>query len=477
VAGPHEDVELARRAAAGDGGAFATLYDRHERRAYNLCYRITGSPEDAADATQETFLKVLERLPSLGDRELNFGSYLLSAARNASYDAIERRRRAAPAGEIPDSAVPVAAGAAPDAPDMGALRAAHQEDIRAANALLPARQREALALRELADLSYDEVANVMGMNRNSVAQLISRARLNLRDGLRRGALVSIPAASPECESALPLLALAQDGALDDDTHADWLARHLAGCATCRVRVEAMEEAGAAYRLWLPLVPGVWLRAKIAKAAERTSARTRLARRRRFGGLAAAGAFVLATAGLVAADVVHAPVRAASPAVEAAALVATPTPSLSPTPAPKAHVRRRHRPAAKPMRVVAHHEPVATPAPVPTATPSPEPVVARQRPVRRRPVQAVPKPAEVVPDDAPVADPPAGGDPPVVTDPPPDDPPGPTCPTAATAAQVPGCPQPPPTGPACGGCTLVAPVKPVKPTKPARVRPPALTATP
>jgi RNA polymerase sigma factor (sigma-70 family) len=479
VAAPQEDVELARRAAAGDGGAFATLYDRHERRAYNLCYRITGSPEDAADATQETFLKVLERLPSLGDRELNFGSYLLSAARNASYDAIERRRRAAPAGEIPDSAVPVAAGAAPDAPDMGALRAAHHEDIRAANALLPPRQREALALRELADLSYDEVADVMGMNRNSVAQLISRARLNLRDGLRRGALVSIPAASPECESALPLLALAQDGALEDDTHADWLARHLAGCATCRVRVEAMEEAGAAYRLWLPLVPGFWLRAKVAKAAERTSARTRLAGRRRFGALAAAGAFVLATAALVAADVVHAPVRAASPAVKAA-LVVTPTPTPSATPAPKSHVRR-HRPAPQPVRVVAHHEPAATPAAVPTATPSPEPVVARERAVRRRPVQRAPKPsaepAEVIPDDTPVADPPAGGDPPVVTDPPPDDPPGPTCPTGATAAQVPGCPQPPPTGPACGGCTLVAPVKPVKPTKPVRVRPPALVATP
>jgi RNA polymerase sigma-70 factor (ECF subfamily) len=51
-----QDTVLARRAAAGDGAAFALLYDRHERRAYNLCYRITGSADDAADATQETFL-------------------------------------------------------------------------------------------------------------------------------------------------------------------------------------------------------------------------------------------------------------------------------------------------------------------------------------------------------------------------------------------------------------------------------------
>src|SRR3954452_7154894 len=120
-----DDVELARRAAAGERGAFATLYDRHERRAYNLCYRITGSPDDAADATQETFLRVLERLPGLAGRDVEFGSYVLSAARNASYDAIARRRRTAPAGEIPDSAVVVGGGAAPGGPDEGALGGVH----------------------------------------------------------------------------------------------------------------------------------------------------------------------------------------------------------------------------------------------------------------------------------------------------------------------------------------------------------------
>src|SRR4051794_35483512 len=291
-----DDVELARRAAAGERGAFATLYDRHERRAYNLCYRITGSPDDAADATQETFLKVLERLPGLAGRDVEFGSYLLSAARNASYDALARRRRTPPSGEIPDSAVFVGGGAEPGPADEGAVRAAHGEAVPAANAPPPPRPREALAPRGLGGLSYDEVADVMGMNRNSVAQLISRARLNLRDGLRRGALVSIPSASADCESALPLLALAQDDALDDRARADWLAGHLAGCAVCRLRVEAMEEAGAAYRLWLPLVPGFWLRAKVARAAERRFVRSRLSRRRRLAAVTGAGALLVAGAG-------------------------------------------------------------------------------------------------------------------------------------------------------------------------------------
>jgi RNA polymerase sigma factor (sigma-70 family) len=448
-----DDIELARRAAAGERGAFATLYDRHERRAYNLCYRITGSPDDAADATQETFLKVLERLPSLAGRDVEFGSYLLSAARNASYDALARRRRTAPAGEIPDSAMVVGGGAEPRPPDEGAIRAAHAEAVRAANALLPPRQREALALRELGELSYDQVADVMGMNRNSVAQLISRARLNLRDGMRRGALVSIPAASTDCESALPLLALAQDDALEDAARADWLAGHLAGCAVCRVRVEAMEEAGAAYRLWLPLVPGFWLRAKVAKAAERTRATARLSRRRRLGVAAGAGALLLAAAGLATADAVHAPVRARAVAAAAAPPALPVVTSRHARYVPAAHhVPRRHHLTATPVASVAgipEAVPTATPAPATTSTPRVvEPIRARHR----HPPKDVAEPADVVTP----ADPP----PVVVDDPPPADPPAPNCPSGGTAAPVPGCPQPPPRGGPGGIVTPPAPTGPI-----------------
>jgi RNA polymerase sigma factor (sigma-70 family) len=407
----HDSV-LARRAAAGDGAAFATLYDRHARRAYNLCYRITGSADDAADATQETFLRVLERLPGLGDRELNFGSYLLTAARHASYDALERRKRAMPAGEIPDSALPVAASEELDGPERSALRAVHQDQIRAANESLPARQREALALRELEDLSYDEVADIMGMNRNAVAQLISRARINLRDGLRRGALVSIPAASADCDSALPLLALAQDGELADATSADWLARHLVGCATCRMRVEAMQEAGAAYRLWLPLVPALWLRAETAKAAMR---RRRWTPARRLAALACAGIVVLAAAGLAAADAVHAPTHTRALATTSFSIPA-PVPVVAahhhrhpPKPKPKARPKPAHHTAA---RVVVTAAPAATPAPVPVVTPVPTPPVRRVTRIRSKPA----------PTETPTLV--AAEPPPVTVDPPPAEPPPP-----------------------------------------------------
>jgi RNA polymerase sigma factor (sigma-70 family) len=415
-----QDTVLARRAAAGDGAAFALLYDRHERRAYNLCYRITGSADDAADATQETFLKVLERLPGLADRELNFGSYLLTAARHASYDAIERRKRALPTAEIPDSVIPPAAAA-----DEPALLAAHQEQIRAANEQLPPRQREVLALRELEELSYDEVAEIMGMNRNAVAQLISRARLNLREALRRGALGAIPAGSPDCEAALPLLALAQDNGLDDAVRADWLAGHLAGCATCRVRVEAMEEAGTAYRLWLPLVPAAWLRAQTAEAAELTSAGghgapsgARAASRRRIAAGAVVGAALLI--GLTA-QIVHAPVHTPRPALVAATPTPTPTPAATPTPAPRS-VRHTAKPKPKPKPKPA---PKATPQPVIVAAapsqapPPPTPVAAapRRKPkshARMKPAEVAETPPVVVapdPTPEPVAEPEPSPEPP------------------------------------------------------------------
>lgn len=204
------DHTLAQAAIAGDGTAFAELYDRHEQRAFNLAYHITGTRQDAADATQEAILKLLVRLPALADRELDFGAYLLTAVRHASYDVIARSNRAEPTHELPESARPVGAAAAPlpdEQPDQNVLLAASQEEIRAANATLAPRQREALALRELEGLSYDEIAELMQMNRNSVAQLISRARTALREALRRTALHSIAPRSPQCEHALGKFAI------------------------------------------------------------------------------------------------------------------------------------------------------------------------------------------------------------------------------------------------------------------------------
>ena len=459
-----EDAALARRAAAGDGAAFATLYDRHERRTYNLCYRITGSPEDAADATQETFAAVLERLPRLDGRELNFGAYLMTAARNASYDAIARRKRALPTGDIPDSAAPIGTGGdEPDGPERRALREAHQEQIRAANEGLPPRQREALALRELEELSYDEVAEVMGMNRNSVAQLISRARINLREGLRQTALGSVTAASPQCERALPLLAMRQDDVLDDEA-ADWLAEHLVGCGTCRVRLDAMDEAAVAYRLWLPLVPALWLRGEsIAHAAERVGAdwsacaeRPGRARGRHLRLVATGGAALVVAFALALADRAQSPVHTPAPLVEEAEVAAAPAES-APRPGERRAPKRRRRPEPRERVVVAAS--ASAPVAVIDSVPENAPASRDRRSSGERaelpvatadPVVAEPPPDPVSEEPIPSPDPP----PPLC--------PGPNCPAGGTVTTTPPCgtsstcpPPRPPRPLVCTSCQIAA----------------------
>ncbi len=276
-----DEARLAQRAVAGDGDAFATLYSRYEKRAYNLCLRILGSEDDAADATQEAFVNVLKRLPKLEGRDLAFGSYLFTSARHACYDLIERRKRAEPSDDIAEGAVPVGGGVGGggigfepgdphDDPERNVLLAARQDEIRDANAQLPARQREVLVLRELEDLSYDEIAELMEMNRNSVAQLISRARISLRDALRGTALASVATSSADCERSLALLAARQDGQASEDD--GWLDEHMRSCETCPLARDAMEEAGISYRAWLPVAAGPLLfRETVANAAEAVGA--------------------------------------------------------------------------------------------------------------------------------------------------------------------------------------------------------------
>jgi RNA polymerase sigma factor (sigma-70 family) len=463
---PLQDEALAVRAAAGDSAAFAELYDRYERRAYNLCHRITGSADDAADATQETFLKVLERLPKLKDRELNFGAYVMTAARNASYDAIERRKRSAPTGEIPESAVPLGAGEDRELPERVALRDAHQEQIRLANESLPARQREVLALRELGELSYGEVAQIMGMNQNSVAQLISRARINLRDGLRQTALGSVAAASPQCDRAMPLLAMHQDGLLEDP----WLVEHLMECGACRVRLEAMEEAGVAYRQWLLLVPALWLREDTAQAAERVNGGWD----RRLRALAVGGAATLVLVlALVTAEGAQSPTH--EPAPEAAPVVhltAKPKPVKHRAKKTRVHVKKEKQPrnveaaAPKPEQSV----PVAS-EPVVTAqvVAAPQPVAPKARPKREpvktivapeRPSPATPEPVDVVTTTTtPV--------------PPTSTPDGTTStPTPDPCTSAAGCQLPRPPQVTCRTCGLVAPPPPPSPPRQLRLADPS-----
>lgn len=250
-----EEARLSRAAAAGDGSAFAELYERYEPRTFNLACRITGSEAAAADVVQEAFLKAMRRQRRLADGELSFGPYLLSVTRNVSHD----RAAGHPAPRSSEA-------------DPNATPSRDQEEISEANARLPERQREALALRGLEALSYEEIAAIMEVSPKTISQLVSRARINLRDELRGTALASVPP-SAECGRAMPLIACREDGQLEPaSAEATWLDDHLEACDRCRLGVEAMREAASSYRAWAPIAaPPSLLRETMAKAAEQAGA--------------------------------------------------------------------------------------------------------------------------------------------------------------------------------------------------------------
>ena len=397
-----EGARLALAAAAGDGSAFAALYERYERRAFNLAYRITGSDADAAEAVQEAFLSVMRDLPRLDDRESGFGLHLFAATRNACHDSMERRPHARPGGTSLEEA----------SDREGALLPG--EEIRKANIRLPARQREALALRELGELSYDEIAAIMGMSRNMVAQLLSRARINLLDELRGTPLASIAAPSPECERAMPLIAMRDDGQLGATSRdAAWLDAHLADCERCRLAVDAMQNADASYRAWAPIAAPAWL-SPVPSAPPHGEPS-----RRRVVTLATGLATLITFAGLAAVlagdDPPATPADTASgPSAGAVKRNAKPAPADTPK-------RGATKKGAQPRAIVVGTIPAFTQAPAASGAPSepapsPPPGKAAIEPTKQtstrkakpKPTPAPPAQPVFVPAPASVEETPAGG---------------------------------------------------------------------
>ena len=209
------DGVLVQQAAAGSGESYAALYDRYAEQVYNYCLRLTSSPDDAADATQEAFINVLRRLQDDDRPVLDFASYLFAAARNESYALMRRRSRTHPTEEAPLLAAAAASAIeAPDVetdPERAVLLQDSQEQVRLANDQLPPRHREVLALREVAGRSYEEIGQIMGISENAAAQLIWRARGKLREAMTAGAVASVVAATDDCETAQLLLNRLHDG--------------------------------------------------------------------------------------------------------------------------------------------------------------------------------------------------------------------------------------------------------------------------
>ena len=120
-------------------------------------------------------------------------------------------------------------------------------ELAVANAELPQRQREALALRELLGLSHEQIARVIGIDVVAVAPLLARSRLRLRTQLRGGLGANLGCA--ERERSLRAIARRQDSEPVDEDDTAWLMDHLGRCPGCNQAHAAMLEASVCYRAW------------------------------------------------------------------------------------------------------------------------------------------------------------------------------------------------------------------------------------
>ncbi len=184
--GAMSDAELAQvlsKVRAGDAEAWGELYRRYAPAIFRFCRRVLPAHEDAEDATTEVFMKVRQKLGSY-DASRPFTAWLYKVASNHCWDTLRRRhiRQDLETGDV--ETLPLEH---PDPSQLERLQAQHTgKEVRRALAKLPDRARMALVLRYFAEMSYDEVAETLGVRRQFVGVLLLRARHQLRDALTQG---------------------------------------------------------------------------------------------------------------------------------------------------------------------------------------------------------------------------------------------------------------------------------------------------
>jgi RNA polymerase sigma-70 factor, ECF subfamily len=171
------DSELIHRFQEGNDQAFGTLMARHERRVYNLAYRMLGNAEDARDATQDAFLSCFRHLSSFrGDSA--FSTWLHRIAVNACYDALRRHRDTTSLDDRP-----VEPGSFPDHADQAGTAI----DIQRALSSVPPDFRVVVVMHEIQDMPLEDIASILAVPVGTVKSRLHRGRVALGRALSAGA--------------------------------------------------------------------------------------------------------------------------------------------------------------------------------------------------------------------------------------------------------------------------------------------------
>lgn len=180
------DPDLVKRCLAGEDAAWEALLKTHTRKTYNLCYRFTAKVQEAEDLTQEIFIKVFQTLRSYDAAQGSFTTWLNRVSRNHLVDHYRRTKKDRATSSLDDELDTLEEKPSREAEPVARLESRERQELLqvALNHLSPD-LREAVILRDLHDLDYREIAQVLGVPEGTVKSRINRGRLELARVLKR----------------------------------------------------------------------------------------------------------------------------------------------------------------------------------------------------------------------------------------------------------------------------------------------------
>jgi RNA polymerase sigma-70 factor (ECF subfamily) len=180
------DTQLVELCLRGEQAAWEELLRRHSTRLYQFFYRFTGNRQETEDLTQDVFLRVYQTLKSYRSTEGSFKTWVTSVGRNLLIDHYRRGRRDRQTSSLDDETSGVGERSSPR---PNPERIARQSELgrQVERALLDLRPelREAVILRDLQELEYREIQQILGVPEGTVKSRINRGRIELAKALER----------------------------------------------------------------------------------------------------------------------------------------------------------------------------------------------------------------------------------------------------------------------------------------------------
>jgi RNA polymerase sigma-70 factor (ECF subfamily) len=182
------DQDLARRCAGGDEDAWRAFVSRFQRKVWNVAFQFTGRADEAEELSQEIFLHLLGALRTF-DTSGSLPGWLQRVARNYAIDHYRKRRREREKVLDGEESEEMVAAARDERARHDPYRVLEEKDLaaflRRAIGRLPAELGEAVILRDLQDMSYEDMANALGIPLGTVKSRINRGRLELAKLVKR----------------------------------------------------------------------------------------------------------------------------------------------------------------------------------------------------------------------------------------------------------------------------------------------------